>query len=115
MDVLIVDDMIASGESIFDIVKELKKRKAKRVFVATTFALFTEGISKFDEFYEQGLIDRVYSTNLTYLPPQAKAAEWFREVDMSEFLATVIDYVNRDKSISPLIDATENIKKLVSE
>jgi ribose-phosphate pyrophosphokinase len=115
MDVLIVDDMIASGESIFDIARELKKRNAKRIFVATTFALFTEGIDKFNEFYKQGLIDRVYSTNLTYVPPQAKAAEWFREVDMSEFLATVIDYINSDRSISPLVDSTENIKKLVSE
>lgn len=113
MDVLIVDDMIASGESIFDIAKELKKRNAKRIFVATTFALFTEGIAKFNDFYEKGLIDRVYSTNLTYVPPQIKTAEWFREVDMSEYLATVIDYINSDKSISPLIDATENIKKLV--
>lgn len=115
MDVLIVDDMIASGESIFDIVKELKKRKAKRVFVATTFALFTEGINKFDDFYKQGLIDRVYSTNLTYVPAQVKGAEWFREVDMSDFMATVIDYINSDRSISPLIDATQNIKQLVSD
>jgi ribose-phosphate pyrophosphokinase len=114
MDVLIVDDMIASGESVFDIVTELKKRKAKRVFVATTFALFTEGIGKFDEFYKQGLIDRVYSTNLTYIPPKAKTAEWFREVDMSEFLATLIDYINSDQSISPLVDATQNIKQLVN-
>jgi ribose-phosphate pyrophosphokinase len=113
MDVLIVDDMIASGESVFDIVKELKSRKAKRIFVATTFALFTEGINKFNEFYEQGLIDRVYSTNLTYVPPQAREAAWFKEVDMSEFISTVIEYINRDKSISPLVDTTWNIKELV--
>jgi ribose-phosphate pyrophosphokinase len=115
MDVLIVDDMIASGESIFDIVRELKKRNARRVFVATTFALFTEGIDKFNDFYKQGLIDRVYSTNLTYVPPQVKTSDWFREVDMSEFMSTVIDYINSDRSISPLIDATQNIKQLVSD
>lgn len=115
MDVLIVDDMIASGESVFDIAKELKKRKAKRIFVATTFALFTEGVKKFNEFYEAGLIDRVYSTNLTYLSPEARAAEWFKEVDMSEFLSTVIKYINGDKSISPLVDATYGIKQLVSQ
>jgi ribose-phosphate pyrophosphokinase len=115
MDVLIVDDMIASGESVFDIAKELKKRKAKRIFVATTFALFTEGVKKFNEFFEAGLIDRVYSTNLTYISPEAKKAEWFREVDMSNFLATVIDYINSDKSISPLVDATYSIKQLVAK
>lgn len=114
MDVLIVDDMIASGESVFDIAKELKKRKAKRIFVATTFALFTEGVKKFNEFYEAGLIDRVYSTNLTYISPEAREAEWFREVDMSKFLSTVIDYINSEKSISPLVDATYSIKQLVS-
>jgi len=113
MDVLVVDDMIASGESIFDIVTELKKRKAKKIFVAATFALFTEGINKFNEFYESGLIDRVYSTNLTYIPNEVKKTEWFREVDMSEFLSNLIDHVNCDRSISPLVDATRNIKQFL--
>lgn len=114
MDVLIVDDMIASGESVFDIARELKKRNAKRIFVATTFALFTEGVNKFSEFYKEGLIDRVYSTNLTYISPEAREAEWFREVDMSEFISTVLDYINKGRSISPLVDATYNIKQLLS-
>jgi ribose-phosphate pyrophosphokinase len=113
MDVLIVDDMIASGESVFDIAKELKGRNAKRIFVATTFALFTEGVNKFNEYYEQGIIDRVYSTNLTYVPPEAREAEWFKNVDLSEFISTVIDYINKDVSISPLVDTTWNIKELV--
>lgn len=114
MDVLIVDDMIASGESVFDIARELKKRNAKRIFVATTFALFTEGVNKFSEFYKEGLIDRVYSTNLTYISPEAREAEWFREVDMSKFISTVLDYINKGRSISPLVDATYNIKQLLS-
>lgn len=114
-DILIVDDMIASGESVFDIVKELKKRKANNIFVSATFALFTEGIQKFNRFYEEGLIKRVYSTNLTYIPEEVKRSEWFREVDMSEFIANIIDYLNHDKSISPLLDATSGIKELISQ
>lgn len=115
MDVLIVDDMIASGESVFDIAKELKKRNAKRVYVATTFALFTEGVNKFNEYYQEGLIHRVYSTNLTYISPEAKEAEWFVEVDMSKYLSKIVDYINRDNSISPLLDATHNINQLLNE
>jgi ribose-phosphate pyrophosphokinase len=115
MDVLIVDDMIASGESIFDIIGELKKRKAKRIFVATTFALFTEGLNKFNEYYEKGLFDRVYSTNLTYMPPAVKETKWFKEVDMAEYVATLIDYVNKDKSVSQLVDGRWSIKELVKK
>ncbi|MBS4538477.1 ribose-phosphate pyrophosphokinase [Clostridium sp. D2Q-11] len=113
LDILITDDMIASGESVFDIVKELKERKANRVYVAVTFALFTEGIEKFNEFYEKGLIEKVYATNLTYIPEEVKKYRWFKEVDMSKFLATILDYINRDESIAPVIDATESIKKLL--
>lgn len=113
-DVLIVDDMIASGESIFDIVLELKKRKAKRIFVTATFALFTEGIEKFNRFYEEGLIEKIYSTNLTYIPKEAKEAKWFREVDISQFIADIIDNLNYDKSIAPLLDDTSRIKNLLS-
>lgn len=114
-DVLIVDDMIASGESIFDIVLELKKRKAKRIFVTATFALFTEGIEKFNKFYEDGLIERIYSTNLTYIPKEVKEAKWFREVDMSGFIASIINNLNYDKSIAPLLDATKGIKDLLNK
>jgi ribose-phosphate pyrophosphokinase len=113
--ILIVDDMIASGESIFDIAKELKKRNAKKIYVAVTFSLFTEGIEKFNEFYERGLIDKVYSTNLSYLPNKVKEAPWFQEVDMSKFISKLIDNINYDKSISNLIDATEGIKLLMNQ
>ncbi|MDF2590924.1 MAG: phosphoribosylpyrophosphate synthetase [Clostridia bacterium] len=115
MDVLVVDDMIASGESIFDIVVELNKRKAGRVYVAATFAMFTEGIQKFEDFYRAGLISRVYSTNLTHIPPQVREAEWFREVDMAGFIANVINYVNCDKSLAPITQTTKNIKQLMNE
>lgn len=113
--ILVIDDMISSGESLFDIVLELKKRKANKIYMLTTFALFTEGIKKFNEFYEKGLIERVYSTNLTYIPEEVKASAWFKEVDMSEFIANIIGNLNFDKSIRPLLDATEGIKKLLNQ
>lgn len=112
--VIIVDDMIASGESIFDIVREVKKRGANKIFVATTFALFTEGINKFNELYESGLIEKVYSTNLTYIPDDIKKSEWLREVDLSSFIAKIIDCLNNGMSIQHLLDATEKISKLVN-
>ncbi|SHH98497.1 ribose-phosphate pyrophosphokinase [Clostridium collagenovorans DSM 3089] len=112
--VIIVDDMIASGESIFDIVREVKKRGANKIFVATTFALFTEGINKFNELYESGLIEKVYSTNLTYIPDDIKKSEWLREVDLSSFIANIIYYLNNGMSIQHLLDATEKISKLVN-
>lgn len=115
MDVLVIDDMIASGESIFDIAKELKKRKARKIYVAATFALFTEGITKFNKYYEEGLIDRVYSTNLTYLPDEVRQSPWFKEVDMSEYLANILNYINLDKSISPLTNAPEMIKEFLNK
>lgn len=85
-DVLIVDDMIASGESVLDIALELKKRNAKNVYVATTFAFFTEGLEKFNKYYNDGIISKVYSTNLTYAPQELINSEWFTLVDLSEFL-----------------------------
>ncbi len=113
--ILIVDDMIASGESALDIAKELKSRGAAKIFIAATFALFTEGKKSFDDCYEQKLFERVYATNLTYAPQEIKNSEWFVEVDMSSTLAELIDYLNYDKSISKLIDATKNIKALMDK
>jgi ribose-phosphate pyrophosphokinase len=114
-DVLIVDDMIASGESVFDIALELKKRNVKNVYVAATFAFFTEGTEKFQRFCEEGIIKRVYSTNLTYIPPHVKEAEWFREVDMSFFLSLIINKLNYNRSIAPYLDATRVIKELLNK
>lgn len=114
-DVLIVDDMIASGESVLDIALELKNRKARNVYVATTFAFFTEGLEKFDKFYKDGVITKVYSTNLTYVPEKLRESEWFYRVDMSEFLARIINRLNHGKSISKYMDATEIIRTLLNE
>ena len=109
-DVLIVDDMIASGESVLDIALELKKRNAKNVYVATTFAFFTEGLEKFNKYYNDGIISRVYSTNLTYAPQELLDSEWFMSVDLSDFLSKIINRLNKGKSISPLMDATAVIR-----
>ena len=114
-DVLIVDDMIASGESVLDIAKELKKRNVRNVYVATSFAFFTEGLEKFNKYYEDGIIARVYSTNLTYVPEKLKNSPWFKEVDMSEFLARIINRLNYDKSIAKYMDATKVIQELLTK
>ncbi|MBE5766488.1 MAG: ribose-phosphate pyrophosphokinase [Clostridiales bacterium] len=114
-DVLIVDDMIASGESVFDIIVELKKRKAARVFVSTTFAFFTEGVERFEQFYRDGMLNKVFSTNLTYLNPKALEGEWFHLVDMSKFMGKIINTLNHDSSIAPLMDATPKIRKMMDE
>lgn len=114
-DVLIVDDMIASGESVLDIALELKKRNAKNVYVAATFAFFTEGTEKFERFYREGIIKRVYSTNLTYIPQTVKDTEWFREVDISFFISLVLNKLNCNKSIAPYLDATRVINELLGK
>ena len=112
-DVFIVDDMISSGESMLDVAKELKKRKASRVFVCTSFGLFTEGFEKFDEYYEAGYIDRVITTNLTYLPPAALEKPYFVVADMSKFIALIIDSLNHDITMSSVLVPTDKIHKLL--
>jgi ribose-phosphate pyrophosphokinase len=114
-DILIVDDMIASGGSVFDIARELKKKKARNVYVAVSFTFFTNGIEKMDEYYEKGYISKLFSTNMTYIPQKFKDAEWFEEVDMSKMISLLIDTVNYDDSVSPLLDATNKIKKIVGK
>ncbi len=114
-DVLIVDDMIASGESVFDIARELKKKGAQNIYVAVSFSLFTEGIKKMDEYYQKGYITKLFSTNLTYIPEAFRKAEWFKEVDMAHLISLLIDNVNYDDSVSSLLDATDKIKKLLAK
>ncbi len=113
--VLIVDDMIASGQSVFDICEELKKRGANKVFVAVTFALFTSGPEKFDKYHEEGLLDQVFATNLTFVPEEIKSKPWYSEVNMAGFASNVIETLNMDASVAPLLDSTKLIRKLVEE
>ena len=111
--VLIIDDILSSGDSILDIVKELKKRKAANIYVGVTFALFTEGLDKFHDLYERGMLNRVFSTNLTYRKEELKKAPWYVEVDISKFIALLINTLNHDSSLSSLLDPTEKIRSLM--
>lgn len=112
-DVIIIDDMISSGESMLDVAKQLKDRHAARVFVCTTFGLFTDGFDKFDEYYEKGYLDKVITTNLTYLPPVTKEKPYFVTADMSKFLALIIDSMNHDTTISAVLSPTDKIHALL--
>ena len=114
-DVLIIDDRISSGDSMLDVAKQLKKRKANRVFVASTFGLFTNGLERFDEAYEQGLIYRIMTTNSIYQSPELLQREWYINVDITKFTATFIDRLNHDASISDLLNPIEKINKKVAE
>ncbi|MBO5077497.1 MAG: ribose-phosphate pyrophosphokinase [Clostridia bacterium] len=112
-DVLIMDDMLSSGDSILDIAKELKRRKANRVFAGVTFAMFTDGIKQFDQYYKKGLIDKIFSTNLTYRRPELAERPWFVEVSMSKYIAKLVDALNYDESISALLDPQQRIMNLL--
>ncbi|MBQ6513709.1 MAG: ribose-phosphate pyrophosphokinase [Clostridia bacterium] len=112
-DVFVADDMISSGESIIDLARELKKRKANRIFASCTFALFTNGIEAFEEAYRNGLIDRVISTNLTYRKPELAQTEWFVEADMSKYISFIIATLNHDRSLSKLLNPYDRIHALI--
>lgn len=114
-DMLIIDDMISSGESMIDVAKELKRRKAGRIFVASTFGLFTNGFEKFDEAYEQGLIYRVLTTNLVHQTEELLSKPYYINVDMSKYIALLIDTLNHDSSISKLLNPTERIQNILSK
>ena len=113
--VLIIDDMISSGESMLDTCKELKERKAEKVIVCCTFGLFTNGLEKFDEFHTQGYLDYVITTNLNYRTPDLLKRDWYLEADMSKYLAAIINALNHDRSISSSLSPTEKIQKLVQK
>ncbi|MFQ9609688.1 MAG: ribose-phosphate pyrophosphokinase [Lachnospira sp.] len=114
-DVIIIDDMISSGESMIDVASELKKRGASRVFCATTFGLFTNGFDKFDEAYKNGIIDKILTTNLVYQPAELLSKPWYINVDMSKYMALLIDTLNHDSSISDLLNPVDRIQKRVKE
>jgi ribose-phosphate pyrophosphokinase len=111
-DIVIVDDMLSSGESLLDIAYEAKKRKAKSVYCTVSFAFFTEGTEKFDKAYEDGVIKRIYCSNLSYLPDEIRKKVWYEEVDMAYMISEVIDRLNFDISLSEMFDVRKRLKEL---
>ena len=109
------DDMISSGESMLDTAKELKRRGAKKVFICTTFGLFTNGLKKFDEYYENGYIDRVLTTNLVYQTRELLSKPWYIDVDMSKYIALIIDNLNHDSSINQLMKPSGRIQRVLAK
>ena len=114
-DVIILDDMISSGESMIDTAKELKKRNANRIFVCSTFGLFTNGLASFDKAYEEGLIYRVVTTNLTYQTPELLSREYYINCDMSKYIAYIIDTLNHDASISDLLNPYDRCQRIIAK
>ena len=114
-DVIILDDMISSGDSILDVARQLKMRKAKRIYAAATFGLFTNGMEKFDQAYEEGLINGILTTNLIYQTPELLSRPYYINCDMSKYIALVIDTLNHDASISSILDPSERIQNVVEK
>ena len=114
-DVFVADDIISSGESMLDIAFALKKQGARRIFANATYAIFTNGLAAFDEAVEQGVLNGVFGTNLTYLTPELKSRAWFHEVDVSKYIAYYIAAVNHDISVSAIIDPHEKIRALLDK
>ena len=114
-DLIVIDDMISSGESVQEVARELKKRKARKVFICATFGLFTNGLSKFDEYYKNGLIDRILTTNLVYQTPELLKKPYYVNVDMSKYIALIIDNLNHDSSLSELLTPTKRIKNIIEK
>ena len=113
-DMIIIDDMISSGDSVLDVAKELKKRKARRVYICATFGLFTNGLAKFDEYYEKGIIDRLLTTNLIYQSPELLFKPYYVNVDLSKYIALIIDNLNHDASISSFLTPTDRINRFLT-
>lgn len=114
-DVIIVDDMISSGDSMLDVAKQLKDRKANRIFCASTFGLFTNGLQKFDEAYQNGIIEGILTTNLIYQTPDLLARPWYINCDMTKYIALIIDTLNHDGSISDILDPSARIQNIVEK
>jgi ribose-phosphate pyrophosphokinase len=114
-DIIVVDDMISTGESMLDIFKSLKERGARRIFAFVSFALFTNGMDSFDKARKEGLFDKVFATNLIYTPSELLSREWFVSVDLSKYVAYLIEALNHDESITHLIDPFKKIKTLLAE
>ena len=114
-DVIIVDDMISSGESLIDVAMQIKEKGAKRVFAFTTFGLFTDGFDKFDKAYAEGIFDKIFTTNLVYRRPELYTKEWYVEVNMCKYVSYIIDTLNHDETISELLNPVKRIHNLVEK
>ncbi len=114
-DVIVVDDMIGSGDSMIDVCKQLKSRGARRIFACATFGLFSEGLDKFDEAHKAGIIDYVFTTNLIYRTPDLLSREWYAEVDMAKYIAHIINILNHDMSLSYILDPSQRIRLLLDD
>lgn len=114
-DIIVIDDMISSGESVFEVAAALKERKANRIFICATFGLFTNGLDKFDEAYEKGIFDKVLTTNLIYQTPQLLEKPYYINCDMSKYVAYIIDTLNHDTSISDLLNPNERIQNILAK
>ena len=114
-DMVIIDDMISSGESVLEVAAALKARNAGRIFVFATFGLFTAGLDRFDRAYEKGIIDHILTTNLIYQPPELLEREWYIDCDLSKYIAYLIDTLNHDSSISDLLNPVERIHSIVAK
>ena len=112
-DMIIIDDMISSGEGLLDVAEQLKKRKAGKIFIFSTFGLFTHGLEPFDKAYEAGLFDRILTTNLIYQSENLLSREWYISCDMSKYIAYIIDTLNHDASLSDLLNPVERIRSIV--
>ena len=111
---IIIDDMISSGESVLEVATALKERKADKIFICATFGLFTNGLDRFDKAYESGIIDGVLTTNLIYQTPELLGRDWYIDCDMSKYIAYLIDTLNHDASISDLLNPNERIQNVVA-
>lgn len=114
-DVIVMDDIISSGQSMLDTARQLKAMNARRVYLCCTFGLFTDGLKAFDEAYEAGDFDKVVTTNLTYLPPELYTRPYFIEADMSKFVASLINFMNHDASLNNVMATTERIHDILED
>ena len=112
-DMVVIDDMISTGESILEVARALKKRKARRVYICGTFGLFTDGLEKFDAAYKEGVFDKILTTNLIYQRPELKTKPWYVSCNMSKYIAYLVDTLDHDSSISDLLDPREKILNIV--
>lgn len=114
-DIIIVDDMISSGESMLEVAKRLKELKAKRIFVCTTFGLFCNGLDVFDKAHEEGVFEKVFTTNGVYQSPELLSRDWYESVELSKYLAYFLDTINHDLSVSSLLDTSNKIENLLKK